>query len=131
MKVTKGLCRVFEGYPNQGLKIELSKSGERFDITVSDPETEVDFLPPIHMTGDKIEEDSSPPGSKRFIVYRVKIKETIVVSSKRDCEDYPTENYPSFNSCVQNEFGKRVASALGCMLPIISDQNQCTGLIPR
>ena len=71
VKVTKGLCRVFEGYPYQELKIELSKSGERFDVTVSDPETEVDFLPPIHMTGDKIAEDSSPPGSKRFIVYKV------------------------------------------------------------
>ena len=67
--------------------IGLSNSGERLDVTVSDPGMEVDFLPPVHMAGDKIKEDSPTPGSKRFIVYKVRIKETNDVSSKRDCVD--------------------------------------------
>ena len=62
----------------------------------------------------------------------VQLKERRVLTGDGSCATYPgTTGHDSFADCVDEENRKKILPVLGCMVPWMSDRDQCNGLIER
>ena len=88
--ISKGVCKIFYGLPSENIVIKVKGTGEKYAVTISDPESGVNFMASAHnMLGDKIRTETQPPTLKRFTNYLVELKETHIVPSKGLCVVYP------------------------------------------
>ena len=44
---------------------------------------------------------------------------------------YPGDNFEGYSDCVNEESYQKILSVLGCMVPWMSDRNQCKGPVQR
>ena len=130
--ISKGICKIFSGIPGESMEIRVKGTGEKYDVTLSDPEAGVSFLASAqNMFGDKISIETQPQTLKIFTKYLIQLKETHLVSSKGLCVDYPNSKYNRYADCVDDELEKKILPVLGCMIPQLSTKKQCTSPIPR
>ena len=127
-----GLCKVYERKPLEVIHVKFSDKGpSEYFVFVSDQAAANPFqLPYSLLTGDKIRLIVTP-GITKFVDYNIKLTETIVNTDDGSCVDYPTQTHRSYTECVDAELRAEMLSALGCMVPWMSTQDHCTGLIQR
>ena len=133
-----GLCSVAEGTPAELLNDDLNKhsvyfkeDGEYF-VSISDPAATLsNYLPLPLMTGDRIRVVVRSDQFKKHY-YSVQIKEKTIETADGSCAIYPGHaNFESYSDCVDEENRRRIQPVLGCMVPWISDRDQCKGPVPR
>ena len=132
-----GMCSIAKGRPQNFFKgglhkvsVMLEEEGE-YMVYVLDPSTALHYqLPTNQMTGDRprIRIGSTP--TRKY--YSVKLKERRVLTGDGSCAIYPGKTgHDSFADCVDEENQKKILPVLGCMVPWMSDRDQCKGLIER
>ena len=113
----QGLCKV---------SIDLVNEGQYY-IFISDPSVALGYsLPYNFMTGDGIYIDAtSKAPTKKY--YRVQLKEKQIHTEDGSCEQYSHDH--SYADCVDEENRQLILPLLGCMVPWMSEQNQCSGQV--
>ena len=126
-----GVCKLFRG--NTGMKSMLIYIGERSDytVTVTDPAAAVNFRLADHMMTGDIIMVKTDLASKVVVNYLIQLTETSIETGDGSCTDYPNEQYETYADCVEKELENKILPVLGCMVPWISRNKMCSGLIPK
>ena len=134
-----GFCSVAEGTPVELLDDDLNKhsvyfkeNGEYF-VSISDSTVTLrHYLPMPLMTGDRMRVNIRPDQPKKKHYYSATIKETIIETEDGSCAIYPGHaNFESYSDCVDEENHRKILPVLGCMVPWMSDSDQCIGPVQR
>ena len=133
-----GFCSVAEGAPAELVddgqhkhSVYFKEHGEYF-VSISDPKATLQYyLPMPLMTGDRIKVEVGPEETKKHY-FSVHMKEKIVNTADGSCAMYPGhDNFESYSDCVDAENRKRILPIIGCMVPWMSDKDQCKDPILR
>ena len=81
------------------------------------------------MSGDKIIYDTKQ--GKRYVDYKIRIKETKEAADDDSCTKYPNQQHKSFADCVDAFIVKETRSVFGFGLPFISGSNHTSEPIAR
>ena len=131
--VPHGLCKVYElNRPLRYVRIILKDehSGFEYFAFFSDAAAAIEFQMPYSLlTGDRIRFDVTPV--KKYVDYKIQLKEKSVETGDGSCVDYPTNYYESYAECVDAEVRRKILPALGCMVPWMSLKGQCSSQVPR
>ena len=110
-------------------KIFVSMKSENYAVYVTDAAASVYFQLPSR--SDKITMRASS-GVKAYKSYSIKLQERNIETGDGQCYKYSSKShYQSFGSCVDIEYHKRIVPVLGCMVPWMSDKDQCVEPIQR
>ena len=58
-------------------------------------------------------------------------QETRTETNDGSCMNYPSSAHQSYTACLDKELREIVVPTLGCMIPWMSEENQCTGHLTR
>ena len=127
-----GFCKKIELNSNKLhmllVSIEDFANDESYRITVSDPALTNSFqLGP--MSGDEILYETSK--GKRYVDYRIKIKETVHGTDGDSCIVYPNKKHKSLSDCVDDYIVKKTEPIFGFGLPFITGLNHIFKPIAR
>ena len=128
-----GMCKVYEGKPLRYIEMNIAENDGLFEyfFYVSDPAASTHFqLPYSLMGGEKIVFESSSKHNK-FENYQVKLKQTIDQTDDGSCTNYPTQQHNSYKTCVDEEMRSKMLPLLGCMVPWVSQRDQCFTILER
>ena len=130
-----GLCKVFEGSPVAFMEIHVKSTDEvaEYFAFVTDPDAVNPFqLPYFLLAGDKVSFRTDTNSSvKKYAEYNIKLEETRVETEDGSCADYPDKTYASYSDCVGAEMRGKIFPVLRCMVPWMSSEEHCSGLIQR
>ena len=138
--VPYGICTVAEGTPSKLLSEERNrfsfyvKKGGNYVVYITDRASALHFqLQRPLTTGDKIHLDIPDNFTMRKIAsYNVELTERQVTIRDGSCTKYPDEaGHASYPDCVEDENRRRILPVLGCMVPWMSDEDQCKEAIQR
>ena len=135
-----GLCTVAEGKLSKLLSndpkrftVFLKKAG-KYSVFITDMAAALRFQ--FHRpltTGDSISiEILANSTLRKRLHYIVELTEREVNTHDGSCTNYPDQaGYTSYKHCVAEENRRRILPILGCMVPWMSDENQCIGVLKR
>ena len=139
--VPYGLCTVAQGKlsklllqePTKRFKIYLKNSGKYY-IFITDLAAALHFhLQQPLTTGDSISVEVPANFTlRKRAAYTVELTERRVTTQDGTCTTYPDRaGHTSYQHCVEQENRRRILPALGCMVPWMSDDDQCKGVMKR
>ena len=130
-----GMCKVIVGNPTGPIQVSIKSNGEisEYSFYLSDPvATDLFQLPYSLSTGDKIRIETNPnPKIKKYVDYHIQLKEKSIETDKGSCIDYASSKYKSYANCVNIGLREKILPVLGCMVPWISRDEHCTGIVQR
>ena len=133
--IPNGLCKVYEGQPKHTHEIYFDTPEESFLYTlfVTDRAASTSFqLNQFLITGENVYfETAKNSSSHSFSIYNIKLKILRDETGDGSCTDYPNTDYASYANCVDAEMERKIMPVLGCMVPWLSESNQCTGAIEK
>ena len=114
------------------VKIDLKRNDTEFVVYVSDPSASVHFqLPYDLITGDRITIKGTGYGNAMKF-YNVRFNKMIRLQSKGNCAEYHGNSaYQSYSECVANKDFEAMKYAFGCIVPWMSESDQCSAPIMR
>ena len=135
-----GLCTIAKFMPENFSKKGTHKTSIFFEgeadgeymVYVLDPSAALNYQLPVNqMTGDRprisLKENKF---SRKY--YSIQLKEQRIELGGESCLTYPDQNgHETYGDCVDESNRKKVLPLLGCMLPWMSDQDQCQGYVER
>ena len=83
------------------------------------------------LTGDKILWESSPKGANKAETFSMKLKLTNITTNTGSCADYPNSEHLTFAACIDSHMKKKFVPLLGCNVPWMTTDDQCSGQIKR
>ena len=128
--IPHGLCKIYKIIPIKYFRVKLTttKQTNLYFLFVSDPAATTNFqLPYSLLTGDKIRMTATVV--PRYFMYNIKLKETTEKAEDVSCVDYPYNTHESYSDCVDADLRDKILPRLGCMVPWISDNDACVGLV--
>ena len=127
--IKHGMCKLLKVIPKEHIMIEIKQELEAI-ITISDPSFSSYFqLSDDLTTGERIFIKATSK-SKRSR-YKIQLEEHIRETYDATCANYPTARYDKFEDCIAHEYEEQIMSELGCMIPWMSSNKQCSGLVKR
>ena len=135
-----GVCTVLKGKPSQlisdkekRLDLYLKNAG-KYVVYITDVASDLHFqIQRPLATGDKmsIKIPVNTTMNKQAF-YSVELTERQVNTGDGSCINYPDQaGHTSYHDCVEKENQRRILPILGCMVPWMSNENQCTGFLER
>ena len=135
-----GFCTVAEGKPSKLISGEPKKftfhlkKGGIYDVYITDVASSLHFqLQTPLTTGDKIHFDIPVNFTRRKTAdYTVELTEKQVTTQDGSCTNYPDKaGNANYQDCVEEENSRRILPILGCMVPWMSDEDQCSVVMKR
>ena len=125
-----GLCKLMKVIPKEKIEIHINQELEAI-IIISDSNFVSYFqLSDDLTTGDRIFNKASPSSKTKMSTrYKIQLKENIRETNDGTCANYPTARYEKFEECITEEYEELIMSELGCMIPWMSPNHHCSGLI--
>ena len=135
-----GFCTVVEGKLSKltsgdpkMLLVNLKNAGKYLAfITDIAGALQFQFHRPL-TTGDSIGIEIPPDKAlRKRVKYTIELTERQVNTLDGSCTNYPDQaGHTSYKDCVQEENKRRILPILGCMVPWMSAQDQCKGVLKR
>ena len=127
-----GFCKVQIQKLTRFLQVKITPSKVTMEhlFIVSDPNVANPFQVFSPAQGNKIKIITSPVATK-YVEYKLELKETRVEADDGTCAKYPYKKHKSYHDCVEVEMSEKIVPVRGCMIPWMSNNNQCTAPIPR
>ena len=128
--IPHGPCKQFLGKLNQKVNIIFSDKEGVYNVYVSDPGAGTAFqLPHSLISGDKMQ--ITLTSVQKATNYHVYLREAVDELYDGSCVDYPYAAHISYSECVEAEMRGLMLESLGCSVPWISKENDCTGPVQR
>ena len=133
--IPNGLCKVYEGEPKHVHEIYFDTPEESFLYTlfVTDSAASTSFqLNQFLITGENVYfKTAKSSSSHSFSIYNIKLKIMQDETGDGSCTDYPNTYYATYADCVDADIERKIMPVLGCMVPWLSESNQCTRAIKK
>ena len=128
--ITIGGCKVFEGQPVKKMEIEFQDTSGRYIVYVSDPTANNHFQIPFSLGLGVDMYIKFHENTNIVKAYRIQLKETTVETDVA-CLNYPTAKFKTYSDCIDQEVRRGMLHSLGCMVPWMSNRDQCTSPVQR
>ena len=127
-----GFCKVYIGELKQFIEVKIISSVDNIEhyIFVSDPTITSHVQAYDATTRDTMRLTTNIQGGK-YAEYRIKLKETEKVVNDGTCVNYPYHDHANYGDCVDAELRARILPVRGCMVPWMTNIDQCLEPIPR
>ena len=127
-----GLCKLMKVIPKEKIEIHVNQELEAIIIISDSNFVSYYQLSDDLTTGDRVFNKATPSSKTKISTrYKIQLKESIRETNDGTCANYPTKRYDKFEECIAIEYEERIMPELGCMIPWMSPNHHCTGLITR